>query len=89
MQATLELPRASFTEVLIKPGTAAASAAIRYTASWTGGSQTFTGYEAFRREMDDWIGGITEGREPVLSGRTVVPVVALIDGTPIGSWAMT
>jgi predicted dehydrogenase/nucleoside-diphosphate-sugar epimerase len=76
--ATLELPRASFTDVLVKPPQTATGAPIRYSAAWQGQGD-FSGFEAFRLEMDDWITGITQGTEPVLSGRSVVPVVTLIE----------
>lgn len=78
-QATFELPRASFTEVLVHRRQAPdAGAPIQFSASW-GTTGPFLGYEAFRREIDDWIHGITSGTAPVLSGRSVVPVVRLIE----------
>ena len=77
--ATLELLRGNFTELLIHRHHAPGSAAqIRFSAAWTQTS-TFTGYEAFRREIDDWVTAMTEGTEPILSGRSVIPTVSLIE----------
>jgi nucleoside-diphosphate-sugar epimerase len=39
----------------------------------------YVGYQAFRAEVDDWISAATSGAEPSLSGRSVLPVVRLID----------
>lgn len=82
-QATLELRRADFTQVLVhRPPTGStpegAPPSVQLTASWVGAGD-FVGYQAFRDQLDDWLGGITTGSEPVLSGRSVVPVVRLID----------
>jgi predicted dehydrogenase/nucleoside-diphosphate-sugar epimerase len=79
-EATLELQRANFTEVLIhrRRRTGGRESAYRLAASWDQPG-TFVGYEAFRREFDDWIGAIRRRGTPVLSGRSVVPVVGLIE----------
>ncbi|MEQ1869326.1 MAG: NAD-dependent epimerase/dehydratase family protein [Vicinamibacterales bacterium] len=79
-QATIELPRASFTEVLVhRHSPHSAGSDVKFSASWkTGGN--FVGYEAFRREIDDWINGARQKTDPILSGRSVVPVVRLIEG---------
>jgi nucleoside-diphosphate-sugar epimerase len=37
------------------------------------------GYKAFRREFDDWLHAIATGASPQLSGRSVLPVVRLVD----------
>lgn len=77
--AVLELPRASFTEVKVRRRQMPESAApIELNASWPGVS-SFIGYEAFRREIDDWIEAARTGHDPVLSGRSVVPTVGLIE----------
>jgi predicted dehydrogenase/nucleoside-diphosphate-sugar epimerase len=79
-RATLELQRANFTEVLVHPPSDDGRAArpYRLSASWDA-SREFTGYEAFRREFDDWIAAIRTGSEPVASARSTVPVVSLIE----------
>ncbi|MGC4081747.1 MAG: NAD-dependent epimerase/dehydratase family protein [Vicinamibacterales bacterium] len=79
-EATLELVRANFTEILIHrhaaPG--APAAPYRLAASWKG-TDAFIGYEAFRREFVDWLDAIRRRTDPVLSGRSVVPMVSLIE----------
>ncbi len=77
--AVLELPRASFTEVLVHRRSASgASRPYRLAASWDE-QRDYVGYAAFRAEFDDWLGAIAGGGEPVLSGRSVLPVVELIE----------
>lgn len=77
--ATLELLRGNFTELLVHRNKGTVPAApVRFSASWTH-TDTFVGYEAFRREIDDWMAAMTQGTEPILSGRSVVPVVRLIE----------
>jgi predicted dehydrogenase/nucleoside-diphosphate-sugar epimerase len=79
--AMLELPRASFTEVVIHRDTPtrAGSGAIQFSASWSGQPKEFAGYEAFRLEIEDWITAMAGGTQPMLSGRSVLPVVNLIE----------
>lgn len=79
-QATLELPRASFTEVLVhrRGSQATEGPQVQLAASWKPGDP-FVGYEAFRREIDDWLDAIGRKKDAVLSGRSVVPVVRLIE----------
>ncbi len=79
-RATLELPRANFTEVLVHPanGPDNEERPYRLSAAWSD-TRDFIGYEAFRREFDDWIDAIERRGEPVLSARSVVPVVSLIE----------
>jgi predicted dehydrogenase len=77
-RATLELQRANFTEVLVHEASDTAIKPYRLTASWEG-TGSFVGYEAFRREFDDWVDAIRGRKEPVLSARSVVPVVSLIE----------
>jgi predicted dehydrogenase/nucleoside-diphosphate-sugar epimerase len=36
-------------------------------------------FEAFRAEIDDWLGAIREDREPVLSGRSALPSLRLVE----------
>jgi predicted dehydrogenase/nucleoside-diphosphate-sugar epimerase len=77
--ATIELLRGNFTELLVHRHHAPGSAApIRFSAAWTHTSP-FLGYEAFRQEIDDWVTAMAQGTEPILSGRSVVPVVGLIE----------
>jgi nucleoside-diphosphate-sugar epimerase len=75
--ATLELLRGNFTEVLIHRADSGRSS-VRFAAAWTH-TRDFIGYEAFRRELDDWLTAIDRRSEPVLSGQSVVPVVRLIE----------
>ena len=76
--AVLELLRGNFTEILVHHRNPESQPAVRLAASWP--RQTaFIGYEAFRREIDDWLDAIAARRQPILSGRSVVPVVALIE----------
>ncbi len=79
-RATLELPRANFTEVLVHPanGPDNEERPYRLSAAWSD-TRDFIGYEAFRREFDDWIDAIERRGEPVLSARSVAPVVSLIE----------
>jgi nucleoside-diphosphate-sugar epimerase/predicted dehydrogenase len=47
-------------------------------AGWTDESET-AWYEAFRAEIDDWLGAIWTGARPQLSGESVLPCVRLIE----------
>ena len=78
--ATLELRRGNFTEVLVhrRRRPALDGGPIQLSAAWNP-SAPFTGYEAFRREIDDWLTAISQRSEPILCGRSVVPIVALIE----------
>ncbi|MEO7192526.1 MAG: NAD-dependent epimerase/dehydratase family protein [Vicinamibacterales bacterium] len=75
--ATIELLRGNFTQLLLHPRSAEPSP-FRVSAEWAG-QGAFIGYQAFRAEIDDWVDAIAAKTEPVLSGRSVVPVVRLID----------
>lgn len=88
-RATIELMRADFTQVRVhaasEPGPSTSAAAgtpgpppIRLTAEWAGQTE-YIGYQAFRDEIDDWVNAIASRTEPMLSGRSVVPVVKLIE----------
>jgi predicted dehydrogenase/nucleoside-diphosphate-sugar epimerase len=48
------------------------------TLGWAGEADA-PGFEAFRTEIDDWIGAIRSGRGPQLSGRSALPTVKLIE----------
>ena len=98
-QATLELLRGNFTQIVVhktaqglprrSPEGAEAGAGLEarggfaaspfhVTTEWAG-QLPHNGYDAFRAEIDDWITAIATRTSPVLSGRSVVPVVALIE----------
>ncbi|HUF46196.1 MAG TPA: NAD-dependent epimerase/dehydratase family protein, partial [Vicinamibacterales bacterium] len=82
-EATLELRRPDFTQVLVHRREASSSASagrpvVQLSATWAG-SGPFVGFQAFRDEIDDWVSAIADGGEPLLSGRSVLPVVKLID----------
>jgi nucleoside-diphosphate-sugar epimerase len=79
-EATLELLRGNFTELLVHRNSRpnAGPEPIRFSVG-RAGVNDFVGYEAFRREIDDFVRGITDGTEPILSGASVVPVVRLIE----------
>jgi predicted dehydrogenase/nucleoside-diphosphate-sugar epimerase len=51
---------------------------ISIAARW-GDEGESVGYKAFRAEFDDWIDAIGTGRDPQLSGRSVLPVVRTVD----------
>ena len=80
--ATLELLRGNFIQLLVhrpnRIANAGDSVPIRMTAA-TPGSENFIGFDAFRAQIDGWLKGIVDGSEPELSGRSVIPVVALIE----------
>jgi predicted dehydrogenase/nucleoside-diphosphate-sugar epimerase len=79
--ATLELLRGDFLQLLVhrkRTADAAQKPAFHLSAQWNG-QGTYVGYQAFRDEIDDWIDAIHQHQEPVLSGRSVVPVVRLIE----------
>jgi predicted dehydrogenase/nucleoside-diphosphate-sugar epimerase len=78
--ATLELRRPDFTQVIVHRSSRDGQdePPFTLTAEWRGTGE-YVGYQAFRDQIDDWLTGINEGREPVLSGRSVVPVVRTIE----------
>ena len=81
-RATLELLRSNFTQIVVHPddqnADAADPSAIRLTAGWS--AQTpYVGYQAFHDEIDDWVQAIGSGTAPMLSGRSVLPTVRLIE----------
>jgi predicted dehydrogenase/nucleoside-diphosphate-sugar epimerase len=87
--ATLELVRANFNEVFVhRHQNAGSGESIQFSAAWTAHTP-FVGYEAFRREVDDWVTAISQGTVPVLSGRSVVPVVGLIEDAYRNKTALT
>jgi predicted dehydrogenase/nucleoside-diphosphate-sugar epimerase len=47
-------------------------------ASWADEPET-VGYEAYRAEIDDWLGAIRSGGQPLLSGDSATRTVALIE----------
>lgn len=84
-RGTFELVRSDFTTLLVHgdepaavDAVSGASRPIAITARW-GDEGEISGYKAFRTEFDDWLAAIDGKRDPVLSGRSVVPVVALIE----------
>ena len=78
-RATLELVRGNFTQLVVHPREETRGASpFHVTTEWAG-QQPHNGYDAFRAEIDDWVTAIRTGVAPVLSGRSVVPVVGLIE----------
>ena len=84
-RATLELIRSDFRRLNVQLDSSTASDEIsRATrsvvlrAEWSDEPEA-AGYKAFRDEFDDWLHAIRSGRPPVLSGRSVVPVVQAIE----------
>jgi len=79
--ATLELLRGNFVQLLVhRPATMDQPTRVpmRVTAEMPGTSD-FIGYDGFRAQIDGWLKGILSGEQPDLSGRSVLPVVALIE----------
>jgi predicted dehydrogenase/nucleoside-diphosphate-sugar epimerase len=78
-QATLELLRGDFQRLIVhRPEASSRSADVELSITHAT-STPFQGYDAFRQEFDDWLEAIARRTEPVLSGRSVVPVVRLIE----------
>lgn len=84
-RGTLELTRGDFSSVLIHENSGpvvdianAAPRAVSVSATWTN-EREIIGYKAFRAEFDDWIDAAVAGREPRLSGRSVLPVLRVVD----------
>ena len=82
---SLELLRGDFCSLLVhtKPGTAVddvsgAARPVTMTAAWSD-EREIVGYKAFRNEFDDWIAAATSGREPELSGRSVLQTVRVVE----------
>jgi predicted dehydrogenase/nucleoside-diphosphate-sugar epimerase len=48
-------------------------------AAWAGEDEATSWYDTFRLQIDDWLDAIATGREPVLSGRSALPTVRVID----------
>src|SRR5207237_5812789 len=80
-QGTIELLRGNFTQLLIHraAGSAGLSDAPIPLIAQAPGSEGFSGYDAFRAQIDDWVNAISGGSRPCLSGRSVLPVVRLIE----------
>jgi nucleoside-diphosphate-sugar epimerase len=84
-RAVLELHRSDFTSVEIhnrgvqaRNGTSSVAHRVLHTARWQGCGE-LNGYQAFRAEIDDWVDAIVSGAQPVLSAKSVMPVVRIID----------
>jgi predicted dehydrogenase/nucleoside-diphosphate-sugar epimerase len=84
-RGTLELVRSDFRSLRVIPVNAEATDAVagetrafELSAQWAG-DEDLIGYKAFRREFDDWLDAIGGRTEPQLSGRSVVPVVQLVE----------
>ena len=83
-RATLELARGDFCRRGVLPAIREATDPLIGTRSFTlmaewEGAGSLVGYKAFREEFDDWLRAIRSGEPPVLSGRSVVPVVRAIE----------
>jgi predicted dehydrogenase/nucleoside-diphosphate-sugar epimerase len=84
-RGTLELARGDFCTLQVHGASSEATDVVAgqprpvsISASWTD-EREIVGYKAFRAEFDDWIGAVAERRDPQLSGRSVVPVVRLVE----------
>jgi nucleoside-diphosphate-sugar epimerase/predicted dehydrogenase len=55
------------------------SRAFSLEARWDRQAEDESWYETFRRQIDDWLTSIKEGREPQLSGRSGVATARMID----------
>lgn len=84
-RATLEIARAEFCRVLVRNALdgvvdvlTGRQRDVSVSAEWRD-EPTFVGYKAFRSELDDWLDAIELSRAPLLSGRSAVPVVRLIE----------
>jgi predicted dehydrogenase/nucleoside-diphosphate-sugar epimerase len=83
-RGTLELRRGEFARVAVQPDDLEARDPLTglrvadLSAQW-GDEPPLNGYQAFRAEMDDWLDAMTLGRDPVLSGRSVLPTVRVVE----------
>jgi predicted dehydrogenase/nucleoside-diphosphate-sugar epimerase len=83
-RGVLELARGEFADVQVRFHDVVVRDALRgirstsLTARW-GDEQPPIGYQVFRAEIDDWLDAITYGSESVLSGRSVLATVRLIE----------
>src|SRR5205085_2709960 len=73
----------NFIQLLVHPrsetaGSHSSRPPVRFTAQ-TPGTEQFVGYDGFRAQFDDWVTAIEQSKDCVLSGRSVVPVVRLIE----------
>ncbi len=53
--------------------------AFAYQALWKGVPEDESWYASFARVYDDWLGAIRENREPLLSARSTLPFMQLIE----------
>ena len=84
-RGTLELVRSDFCKLQVIPSNAEAADAVagrargfELSAHWVG-EENLVGYKAFREEFDDWLDAIDRNGKPQLSGRSVLPVVELVE----------
>jgi predicted dehydrogenase/nucleoside-diphosphate-sugar epimerase len=84
-RGTLELVRSDFCKLRVIPSNAEAADAVagrargfELSAQWVG-EENLVGYKAFRQEFDDWLEAIDRNGKPQLSGRSVLPVVQLVE----------
>lgn len=83
-RGVLELARGEFTRVQIRfrnlavEDAVTAARPVHIGAQWAD-EEPPNGYQVFRAEIDDWIDAMTLGADPVLSGRSALPTVRLIE----------
>src|SRR5262249_28420909 len=83
-RGTLELLRGEFSRVQIRFRNLAVDDAVsgdrrvKVGAQWAD-EEPPNGYQVFRAEIDDWVEAMTRGTEPVLSGRSALPTVRLVE----------
>jgi len=53
--------------------------ACQLEAFWAGDDEEVSWFDTFRLQIDDWLDAIRTGREPVLSGRSALAAVRVID----------
>lgn len=79
-RATLELLRGNFTGVVVRrPPTAGGKPPEAFLVTDHPAGREYLGYDAFRAQFDGWLSAIASGGDPEIAGRSVVPVVKVIE----------